>query len=256
VEYEDKVTIVTPEGVSLELTLAGLGSRGIGALLDGLIQSVLMIATIALLFGGSGVLDPGTRGDTDPRSSFLIGVAIGTLILFAINVIYDVAFEVLGSGRTPGKRVAGTRVVMASGAPVRFVPSAIRNIVRFVDYLPLSYGVGMIAILVTSKNQRLGDIAGGTLVVRDAKEKAPEWVRALPDPKPWVEGWDVSAVTADEIATVRRFLERRFTLNQDARGRLAWELSERLRPKVSGAPSGLVGEQFLEQVSAAKAARG
>lgn len=238
------------------MTLAGLGSRAIGAIVDGLIKVALMFATIALLFGGVGVLDPATRGDTDPRSAAVLGVAIGALILFVINFFYDVAFETLGSGRTPGKRVAGIRVVLAGGGPVRFVPSAIRNIVRLVDYLPVAYGIGMISIIASSKNQRLGDLAGGTLVVRERKDKAPRWVTALPQPRPEVAGWDVSAIAADELSTVRRFLERRFTLTAEARGRLAWELSERLRPKVSGAPPDLHPEQFLEQIAATKAARG
>jgi uncharacterized RDD family membrane protein YckC len=256
VEYEDKVTIVTPEGVSLELTLAGLGSRGVGAIVDALIKFALMIATIAFAFGGVGVLDPGTRGDVDPGSTAVLGVAIGILILFVINFIYDVLFETLGSGRTPGKRVAGTRVVLAGGAPVRFLPSAIRNMVRLVDYLPFFYGVGIVSILATSKNQRLGDLAAGTLVVRDPKDPAPRWAAALPQPAPEVAGWDVSAVAPEELSTVRSFLERRYALTEEARGRLAWELSSRLKPRVSGAPENLHPERFLEQLAATKASRG
>jgi len=68
--------------------------------------------------------------------------------------------------------------------------------------------------------------------------------------------WDVSGVTSFELVTVRRFLERRWQLDPTARGRLGWELAERLRPKVAGAPPDLHPEQFLEALAAAKAARG
>jgi hypothetical protein len=66
----------------------------------------------------------------------------------------------------------------------------------------------------------------------------------------------VSAVTSFELVTVRRFLERRSQLDPDARGRLAWELAERLGPKVAGASPGLHPEDFLEAGAEAKASRG
>lgn len=255
-ELEDRVSIVTPEGVTLDLTLAGLGSRAVGAILDGLIKSAIIFGTIALFFGGIGVLDSSTRGNPDPRSALLIGIAIGTVIIFVVNFFYDVLFETLASGRTPGKRAAGIRVVRTGGGPVRFVTSAIRNIVRIVDYLPAGYAVGIISVLVTSKNQRLGDLAAGTLVVRERKERAPHWTPSLTGPRPETQNWDVSAMTGDELSTVRAFLSRRHGLTPEARGRLAWELSERLRPKVTGAPPDLHAERFLEQIAAAKASRG
>ena len=76
-------------------------------------------------------------------------------------------FEVLGGGRTPGKRWTGLRVVRSGGRRSRFTRSAMRNILRLIDILPGFYGVGMAVIFVTPHNQRLGDLAAGTLVVRD-----------------------------------------------------------------------------------------
>jgi uncharacterized RDD family membrane protein YckC len=254
VEYEDRVTIVTPEGVSVDLTLAGIGSRGVAAILDGLIKGIIFIATIAALFGGFSVFDTATTGERDPGSAFLVGLAVGAVIIFVINFFYDVAFETLSSGRTPGKRAAGIRVVKVGGAPVRFTSSAIRNLVRIVDALPSAYLIGLISIAVSSKNQRLGDIAAGTLVVRERKEEQPIWNRPVPTTAE-TRGWDVTSITADELITVRKFLERRYTLTSDARARLAWELSERLRQKVPGVSAKLEAEEFLEQVAATKAAR-
>src|ERR671914_416746 len=98
-EYEDRLTITTPEGVELELQLAGLGSRFIAQVLDLLIKGAAML-----------------------------------------------------------------RVVKVGGEPVDFMSSAIRNVLRLVDGIPTSYIPGMISILATKRNQRLGDLAAGTIV--------------------------------------------------------------------------------------------
>jgi hypothetical protein len=110
---------------------------------------------------------------------------------------------------------------------------------------------------VTKQNQRLGDLAAGTLVLREIKATVPTApvATATPDLVDEVVTWDVSGVTADELATVRRFLERRPGLMPPARARLAQELTTRLYPKVVGPPPEVAPEHFLEQLVAAKAAR-
>jgi hypothetical protein len=185
-------------------------------------------------------------------------IAVYFVLSFLVLFGYDVLFETLHSGRTPGKQLTGLRVVREGGAPVRFLTSAVRNLLRLVDILPTAYLVGMISILATARNQRLGDLAAGTLVVRDRGGGGPSFASKsrvtteLPDD---AAAWDLSSVTADEVATVRRFLDRRAQLLPDARARLAYDLSIRLRPKVSGPADDLHPEVFLEQLSAAKAAR-
>jgi hypothetical protein len=125
--------------------------------------------------------------------------------------------------------------------------------------------------VASKRNQRLGDMAGDTLVVREsaAPSTAPAWERRpdavpAPPPAPWTspgaagseaDQWDVSAITQEELAAVRQFLERRWTLEGEARQRLAWQLAEGLRPKVAGVPADLQGERLLERLAAAKAAR-
>jgi uncharacterized RDD family membrane protein YckC len=254
VEYEDTVTIATPEGVELELTLAGLGSRFVAALVDTLLQGVV-IAGLGLLLIGVEIFSgaPELGG---------VGVALFSVAAFLVWFGYHIFFEVLASGRTPGKRWSGLRVVRAGGHPVTFVASAVRNLLRVVDMLPAGYVAGCVSILVTRRNQRLGDVAAGTLVVRErrGREPRPQYPsrRALAAPPPIraeVAGWDVSAITGDELAAVRRFLERRDDLERAARDDLGRRLAERLRPKVAGAPDGLAPEGFLERLAAAKAAR-
>jgi uncharacterized RDD family membrane protein YckC len=246
VEYEDRIRIATPEGVDLELILAGVGSRFASALVDFTIQAVLVTA-VGIVLTVTGVFDSGW------------GYAVGTLITFAVFAGYDVSFEVLASGRTPGKRMNGLRVVRTDGTPVRFLTSAIRNLLRLVDFLPSFYLVGIGAVLATRRNQRLGDLAAGTLVVRELGAASRRtWRPATPAAAPngpW-STWDVSGVSPDEVLAVRRFLDRRNDLTWEARMQLAGELAGALRAKVGGVPLGVESETFLEYVAAAKAARG
>jgi len=240
VGFEDRLAIATPEGVSVELTLAGIGSRVIAGTIDLVIEIVLLIALGVLLhYLGS------------------IGTAVYASLYFAVIFFYDVLFEVLGGGKTPGKRWTGLRVVRAGGRPITFVRSSLRNILRIIDFLPAFYAIGMTAIFVSGNNQRLGDMAAGAHVLRDrhgdrARGAAPTTYTPI-DPGP-AAGWDVSAVSAGDVATVRAFLERRDTLDPTARASIAAELATRLRPRVGGAAEP-ANETFLALLVAAKAQR-
>jgi uncharacterized RDD family membrane protein YckC len=245
VEYEDVLTIPTPEGVEVRLTLAGLGSRFVSAVVDALIQgaTLLAVALVLALAGVAGV----TAG--------AVALSLWTAFAFVLVAGYDVLFEVLARGRTPGKRLNGLRVVLVGGAPIGFLASAVRNVLRIVDLLPFAYLVGMVSILVTEKNQRLGDVVAGTLVVRERRAAtAPPAAPSAPVAAN-VDSWDTSAVTAEEHAAVRSFLERRGEIEDNAREELGTTLAERLRPKVAGAPLDLRGEEFLEALTAAMAKR-
>jgi uncharacterized RDD family membrane protein YckC len=246
VHYEDRITIPTPEGVSLELTLAGLGSRavagGVDLLLKGLLVACLLVVLVAPV-GAGGAL--------------VVVPAAGLAML-----LYDVGFETLGAGRTPGKRMGGLRVVRSSGRQVDPTASMIRNALRLVDGLPLSYVPTIVSIVATRRNQRPGDLAADTVVIRDRRaidrvqrEGGPAAQAADPGRAAAGASWDVSAVPAEDLATVRAFLERRHGLAGDARARLAAQLDGALRPRVGGADES-DPERFLEILYDAKRARG
>jgi uncharacterized RDD family membrane protein YckC len=254
VSYQDRITIQTPEGVDLELTLAGLGSRFAARIIDELIKLAIIVALFAAVasLGASSVVPSGLDADGPPRDAVLVVVAVVVVAVFLVNFFYEVLFETLASGRTPGKRITGLRVVRLDGRPVGFTASAVRNLLRVIDSLPFAYAAGMVCILVTTRNQRLGDLAAGTLVAREVTTEAPTPSHPPSTPAP---AWDVTAITADEAAAVRRFLERREGLQVDARARLATQFAARLGPKVAGATGELPPEEFLEALVAAKAAR-
>jgi uncharacterized RDD family membrane protein YckC len=237
-EYEDIRTIATPEGVELALPLAGIGSRFMALALDVVLQYVLLAAVVGLAVFVLG----GVAGDI----AFLAG---GLLILLG----YDVLFEVLGGGRTLGKRAAGLRVVLDSGAPIGLRASLIRNVLRLVEGNALMYVPAMVSVLLTRDNQRLGDLAAGTLVVRDPR-RLPEVPAGAPVDA-WTQAhWDVSAVTQDDLLAIRTFLARREQLTPQARAARAQELARALRPRVAGLRQHPDDEPFLEQLAAVKAA--
>jgi uncharacterized RDD family membrane protein YckC len=240
VSYEDRVAIATPEGIEVELTLAGIGSRFIAAAIDITIQLVVIVAAALIL-----------------RPAGDAGAAIFTSASFALIFFYDVLFEVLGRGQTPGKRWTGVRVVRAGGRPITLVRSALRNILRLIDILPGFYAVGMTSIFITKNNQRVGDLAAGAHIVRirhgDRSRPEDAFQRVI-DPAP-ARTWDVTAISADDVATVRAFLLRRPNLQGGYRISIASELASRLRPRVGGVPPNLSDEQFLELLEAVKSER-
>ena len=238
VAFDDRLAIATPEGVEVELTLAGIGSRFIAAGIDFTIQVAIIVALAVLL-----------------RPAGDAGLAIFTSGVFALIFFYDVLFEVLGRGRTPGKRVTGLQVVGPGGRPIALVRSAVRNILRIIDILPGFYAVGMTVIFITRRNQRIGDLVGGTYVLRDRHGDRYAMLEIPPVDAEPAATWDVSAITADEVATVRAFLERRDDLRAGPRLALAGQLAAGLRPRVPGVPPAMGEEAFLELLVAVKADR-
>ncbi len=270
-DYQDRLRIATPEGVTVDLILAGVGSRFVAALIDLTFKGLLILGAFIV-----GML----IGD--------LGLALFSIISFAIYFGYDVAFEVLANGRTPGKRWTGLRVLRDDGRPVDLLSSAIRNVVRLVDGLPLSYLPAMVSILVTKHNQRLGDLAASTIVIREPRKGEAAgagfaaYVLSVPLPSPVAtlprfggfglppgveamtpvgraarnaaggEILDVSALSADDLAAVRSFLDRRYDLPPRVRTDLARRIAGALAPRVGGATAGLRDEDLIEQVSAAK----
>jgi len=237
VELEDRVTIATPEGLPLGLQLAGAGSRFIAGGIDLVVEFViigLIGAVVANVAGGA------------------VALALITVSAFVVIWFYHVLFEVLGGGRTPGKRLVHLRVLRDDGTPVDLPASAVRNLLRIVD-LMLLFVPALLSMLFTKRNQRLGDLAAGTLVVRDAPKLSPSPPAAAAAPLAATTRLDVSGVSDEEVAAVRRFLARRDEIDRDARQRLAYRLAAGLGDKVAGAPADTNPERFLEALVAAKA---
>lgn len=248
----------TPEGVDVELVVAGLGSRFMSSLVDSAVQAALIFPL--LVFAGVSEL----------------GVPVAAVGGFLVIFGYPVVGDALLDGRTLGRRATGLRLVTEDGDRVGFLAAAVRNILRIVDFLPGLYSIGALAVMATTRNQRIGDLAAGTLVVRAAPVRRGPVVPGAgrveaaaggtdgagpadaPADVPLPEGagaWDLTRLSAEDVRVVRAFLARRHGLEPAARARVAGELARRLRPAVVGPDPTTPDEALLEQLLAAKTAR-
>lgn len=238
---DDRMLIETPEGVSIEVTLAGLGSRLGATVIDLLIQGGLLLAlTLAFSLSGTTV--------SQELNVFLLG--LGTVLVAVVVVGYYVVFEAFNGGRTPGKAALGIGVATVDGTPLGLGAVTLRTLMRLVDFLPAAYVVGALSIAVTARNQRLGDLVANTVVIRHRMAKpAPAGFDHAAQPQS--RRWDVSGIGPAEVALVRRFLARRSSLTPEAQARLTSDLATKLRPRV---PAGreLSDLDFLRQVVAEK----
>ncbi|MCD1261106.1 RDD family protein [Paenibacillus athensensis] len=158
------LSIVTPEQVQLEFTMAGLGSRAAAHLIDGMILAgvnVLLVVAWSLV---SHLMD-GLLWSFDYAFAILIAAAV------LLNVGYLIGTEALMGGQTPGKRVLGLRVLQNNGQSATVLSIIIRNLFRLIDLLPYGYFIGSIAMLASSRDKRLGDMVAGTIVVLERQDE-------------------------------------------------------------------------------------
>ena len=150
------LVVATPERVSFDYQVAGLGTRAIAQILDLLILTgVLMGLYFAAVAVGAAGFDV---------VAYLIAIIGSFVIIFG----YFWTCEAFWSGQTVGKKVFRLRAVGDRGEPMTFVQAGIRNVVRIVDFLPYAYGVGVVVLFINGKGKRLGDLAAGTIVVKDS----------------------------------------------------------------------------------------
>ncbi len=242
------------------MPIAGIGSRFIAILIDTLIWVAAMVVVVIL----AAILLPAVHFAGHVSENWVAGVVI--LILFLLQWGYFALFEAFNNGRTPGKRVANIHVIHRSGRAISFVEALARNLVRFVDYLPSFYTVGVIAIFLSKQSQRLGDMVAGTLVVRDRAIESPHWgelgsrtitapsfASALP-PAPHLSvhlpASNVARLTAADLEVLEGFFARRLDMDLTTRAALAARMASALCSK-SGLeiPTGISVETFLEAVA-------
>ena len=241
---DDRVRIETPEQVALELPIAGIGSRFLAVAIDTLLQIALAIGTVLALGYGARMLP-----DAVPRFFTLLGPAAAILVLFCIYWGYFAFFEILWQGRTPGKRIAGIRVIHQTGRPMTSIECIGRNLMRGVDILPGMYGVGLITMLCNKQNRRLGDFVAGTLVVHD---------KALDSVTPtWGEQGSAEALapelrklTPDDLVLIETYLNRRYEVDQVVRVTTAQRIVAIVAQKAGMAkPADQKDDDFLEGIA-------
>ena len=236
----EKLTIETPEQVSLEFTLASVGSRFLALGLDTLIQAAAIVTVLLLAYALSFVTRLAWTG-VGPWVAAAVGLAF-----FVLYYGYFAAFEVAWSGQTPGKRIVGLRVLGVTGHPVSPFQALLRNVVRIADQMPGIYAIGILFVLVTDRNQRLGDLAAGTVVVHEHPVEAHEAQSASRSAR---ASHGAHRLVPDEIAIIETFLRRRSALTAYGRLRASRQIAERIKERLDVTVIG-DEEAFLEEVMA------
>jgi uncharacterized RDD family membrane protein YckC len=246
----EKLNIDTPEQIALEFSLASIGSRFLALAIDTLIQVALAMLLFGVVVFGAWLASTTIEG----VGTWLLAVLI--LGLFLIYYGYFAVYEVAWNGQTPGKRVIGLRVIHASGRPVSVFEAILRNIVRVVDQFPGIYAIGIVAVFLSERSQRLGDLAAGTVVVHErAVVKGLDEIMRDAEPSRVDARHGASKLTQEEISVIELFLRRRHELDGYARVRTAKNIADRVRGRLE-ITSGIENEPLLEEVVAEYKARG
>jgi hypothetical protein len=179
---------------------------------------------------------------------------------------YFTLFEALWGGRTPGKRVARIRVIQRSGRSIGLLESMARNLVRYVDQIPFFYAVGVITMFATRQHQRLGDLAAGTLVVRDREPDSPLWGESgsrtftaqifarTPIPEPHtaltLPAGGISKLSSADLEVLEGFFSRRLDMAMPTRKALSLRIAMAIQAKTGlDVPPGVSVETFLEAIA-------
>lgn len=208
------LTIDTPENVIFGYEVAGLGSRFLAAAVDSSLILLLEIGITGLVSVLNNLFNLDRLGD------WLVAVYL--LAAFALLWGYYIVFETLWNGQTPGKRWAKLRVIRIDGLPISLSEALVRNLVRLVDFLPLLYAAGVVAMFLNAQARRLGDLAAGTLVVYDQGATSLEGLRATTHlvpppgwaPEPGLAALPVERLAAADIELAEQILQRFAALPQ------------------------------------------
>lgn len=232
VATEETLIIETPERVPLHFALASIGNRFLACALDHAIQ-VLVLALIFLAgLVVASVSSLQEAMDSAPKWVY----ALMVIVLFLIFAGYFAFFEWIWSGQTPGKRWMKLRVIREDGRPITFWEASVRNLIRTLDMMPAPfYSIGLISVFVTGRDQRIGDMVGGTVVVREREAEAPPFAQVFASPvsdpalrrsfKPVNFTANINSLTESEIQVVETFLRRRWDLADVPRQWMAWRVA-------------------------------
>jgi uncharacterized membrane protein SpoIIM required for sporulation/uncharacterized RDD family membrane protein YckC len=221
--------IETPEHVDVQFELAGVGSRLAAGLLDLLL---LFLGLLALWIGGGTIIGSMSSAPGMARSWLSAGMIILT---FCFLWGYFALFEALNGGRTPGKQALGIRVVMDTGRSITPAAAVVRNLVRFIDcYFPVPFAPALISMFLHPSNKRPGDMAAGTIVVRD---HPTDWSLGGGAPVPAEESAEPleagpPELSEEEFRVLDRFLGRINDLTPEVLVRITTDLVRRFERRI------------------------
>lgn len=257
--YSDETLVIeTPERVPLHFALASTGNRFLACAFDHALQ---LFAIALLLVGFVYAGDAGVAWYERLKEAPKWAIAVLIIAIFLVWSGYFAFFEWAWNGQTPGKRWLRLRVIREDGRPITFWEAAARNLVRIFDMMPSSlYSVGLVSIFISSRDQRVGDLVAGTVVVREREAQAPTFAEVFNAPtsdlalrrsfKPVPFAGDMGALAPRDIEVVEAFLRRRWDLAEAPRQWMAWRVATPVLNKVrpSFDPAAFTYEGFLEEL--------
>jgi uncharacterized RDD family membrane protein YckC len=249
---ERTLEVRTGESISIQYELAGLGSRFLAVGVDLAIQlGVTVMVVLGMVLAAKPLASATAHLSAKlTKSSEAVFFAAGVVAVFLLYFGYFIIFELWWSGRTPGKRALGIRVVRDAGFPIDVGAAVVRNVVRIVEFGLGFYALSAISAIVSRQNKRLGDFAAGTIVVRE-RGSAPADIRAyLARDSPADDG-----LSADERGLVERYVARCVQLEPRARSRLAARIARRVRPHLRASFEHLDDDALLQHLGRGAAPR-
>lgn len=264
---EETLIIETPERVPLAFSLASIGNRFLAVAIDHAIQytSIFAVLWIVMEVAGSAAGEGAGLETSDLTAETpKWAIAILIIVIFALFTGYFILFEWLWDGQTPGKRLLKLRVIREDGRPITLWEAVARNLLRVFDAIPgfviPVYSVGLIVIFMSGRDQRVGDIFAGTVVIRERSDEAPKFDEVFSNriadaafrrvqPIAAIRA-DLTRVTPGEIEVVESFLRRRWDLTERQRLWMAWRVALPLMYKLKPAydPETFTYEGFLEEL--------
>lgn len=206
--------MVSPGGVEVSQTIAGIGGRSLGYIIDWHIRLLVSAAwffVLVIVLGG-GIHSEAFTDAFDAK--WAAGVIFYPILIF--NLLYHLVLEIVMNGRTPGKRMAGVRIVAKTGMTASAGAIVIRNILRLIDFLPAYYILGVIVAMFHKQHCRIGDLAAGTVLIYEPKTRQRD--------VHWIGQNTTKGLTAQQFELMNELLTRWRSLDMDTRMQLACQM--------------------------------
>jgi len=226
-------TVVTGDAVVLDIQIAQLPVRAVGALID--------VCVVVIGYMAATMLWATTVNQLDDALSAAI------LIIFSVLALvgYPLILETATRGRSLGKFVMGLRVVSDDGGPERFRQALFRALAGFVEIWMLFGGPAVICSLVSPKGKRIGDVFAGTVVISERGPKLAPPPVMPPTLAWWAASLELSGLGADQAELARQFLSRAPQLAPPVRDEMAYRIATDVVARISPPPPPGVPPQYV-----------
>ena len=243
----ERDALITGDAVLLDLRTASFATRMRSAVIDGVIQLVLLV--------GGSIAMAWTAEWADLDDGLVVaGVLVASVTAY---VGYPVLCELLLRGRSVGRLVMGTRVVREDGGPVHVRQSVLRAVMAMFEIWSTSGAVALTCAVIDRRSRRIGDLLAGTMVIQERMRTLPAQRMEVPvSLREWALAADVGRLPLPLMQDIRAFLPRAGEINAESRHQLSRDLLHRTLPQVAPAPPpGTPPEEFLAAVLAERSRR-